>query len=402
MAPLQLSKLFISLLTYIALPITAQTNTTLPATFKPASISTTLSISISSEPTATFTTITSTISSLISTTPLPTTLTTSSLIQTTSSSPAPAPTHAPPPKYTIPTTPLYIGISFALLAFALLIFFLLCLESFLYRRRQRANLLSRIPPNPHDGLRTLHLPELVHKTRRKYKRGDRRSRLEFQDGRRFGVVGLDLDNGDGKVGVQSKEQGKKNREAFEAWKNAQGFGTDWRDEDIRDEETVEESADDRGRKRERRETFDAWKKGVVPPLKAEEEEFKGMGDKDVGSVGVELYTKTWGRRGTANTGRVVQDPGSENPSAEVAILAVGRGFPRHWAEMERGMLRGTIPLSCFGPRSNPKGGGSQKSGMMPKDNFFARGEQSQKSSPRRVIPDSEVPTETLLSLGHSS
>lgn len=112
--------------------------------------------------------------------------------------------------------------------------------------------------------------------------------------------------------MQSKEQGKKNREAFEAWKNARGFGTDWRDEDIRDEdirdeETVEESAEDRGRKRERRETFDAWKKGVVPPLKAEEEEFRGMGDKDVGSVGVELYTKTWGRRGTANTGRGDRD-----------------------------------------------------------------------------------------------
>jgi hypothetical protein len=175
----------------------------------------------------------------------------------------------------------------------------------LYRRHQRANCLSPTPPNPHDGLRTLHLPELVHKTRRKDTKGDRRSRLEFEDGRRFGVVGLDFDNG--KANVQSKEQGKKNREAFEAWKKARGFGTDWRDEDIRDEETVEESAEDRGRKRERRETFDAWKKGVVPPLKPEEEEFRGMGDKDVGSVGVELYTKTWGGRGTANTGRGDQD-----------------------------------------------------------------------------------------------
>ena len=128
-------------------------------------------------------------------------------------------------------------------------------------------------------------------------------------------MGLDLDNGDGKADVQSKEQGKKNREAFEAWKEARGFGTDWRDEDIRDEEPVEESAEDRGRKRERRETFDAWKKGVVPPLKAEEEEFRGMGDKDVGRVGVELYTKTWGGRGTANTGRGDRDVTEAETSA---------------------------------------------------------------------------------------
>ncbi|PMD60903.1 uncharacterized protein K444DRAFT_383309 [Hyaloscypha bicolor E] len=294
------SKLFISQLTYMALPITAQTNTT--------------SISISSKPTATFTTIASTISSLISTTPIPATL--SSLIQTTSSSPTPAPTYTPPPKYTIPTTPLYIGVAFALLAFTLLIFLLLRLESFLYQRRQRANLLSPIPPNPHDGLHTLHLPELVHNTGRKHKKGDRRSRLEFQDGRRFGVVGLDFDNGDGKADVQSEEQGKRNRETFEVWKKARGFGTDWRDEDIRVDETVEE----RGRKRERRETFDAWKKGVVQPLKAE-------------------YREHWKRWPGPNGGRnkclatipapVVQDPRSENPSAEFTILAVGCGFPRN-------------------------------------------------------------------------
>jgi hypothetical protein len=68
---------------------------------------------------------------------------------------------------------------------------------------------------------------------------------------------------------------------------------------------------------------------------------------------------------------VVQGPRSENPSAEFTILAIGCGFPRYWAEMEKGMLRGRIPLSCFGPRSNPKGGCSQKSEMMLKDSFFA-------------------------------
>jgi hypothetical protein len=124
-----------------------------------------------------------------------------------------------------------------------------------------------------------------------HKKGDRRSRLEFQDGRRFGIVGLDFDNGDGKAEVQSEEQGKKNREAFEAWQKARGFGTDWRDEDIRVDETVEESAEDRGRKRERRETFDAWKKGVVQPLKAGEEEVRGRGDEEVGSVGLSFIRK---------------------------------------------------------------------------------------------------------------
>jgi hypothetical protein len=99
-------------------------------------------------------------------------------------------------------------------------------------------------------------------------------------------VGLDFDNGDDKAEVQSEEQGKRNREAFEAWKNARGFGTDWRDE-----EPVEESAEDRRRKRERRETFDAWKRGVVPPSKAEEEEVRGRGDEEVGSVGLSFIRK---------------------------------------------------------------------------------------------------------------
>ena len=103
-------------------------------------------------------------------------------------------------------------------------------------------------------------------------------------------MGLDFDNGDGKADVQSEEQGKRSREAFEAWKKARGFGTDWRDEDIRDEETMEESAEDRGRKKERRETFDAWKKGVVPPLKAEEE-VRGIRDEEVGSVGLSFIRK---------------------------------------------------------------------------------------------------------------
>lgn len=100
-------------------------------------------------------------------------------------------------------------------------------------------------------------------------------------------MGLDFDNGDGKADVQSEEQGKRNRETFEVWKKARGFGTDWRDEDIRVDETVEE----RGRKRERRETFDAWKKGVVQPLKAEEEEVRGRGDEEVGSVGLNFIRK---------------------------------------------------------------------------------------------------------------
>jgi hypothetical protein len=39
---------------------------------------------------------------------------------------------------------------------------------------------------------------------------------------------------------------------------------------------------------------------------------------------------------------VVQDPRSENPSAEFRILVVGYGFPRNRAKMERGMLRSRI------------------------------------------------------------
>lgn len=68
--------------------------------------------------------------------------------------------------------------------------------------------------------------------------------------------------------VQSEDQGRQNREKFEDWKRSV-FSIDTsvggRDGDIR-----EEDVEDMGMKRERRETFDAWKKGVVPPLKGEQ------------------------------------------------------------------------------------------------------------------------------------
>jgi len=51
------------------------------------------------------------------------------------------------------------------------------------------------------------------------------SRIPFHDGRRFGVVGVAVD-GEVEVaglwaravGIQSQEQGKRNRDTFEAWK----------------------------------------------------------------------------------------------------------------------------------------------------------------------------------------
>jgi hypothetical protein len=94
---------------------------------------------------------------------------------------------------------------------------------------------------------------------------------------------------------------------------------------------------------------------------------------------------------------VAQDPRSENLSAEFSIPAVGCGFPRHWAEMERGMLRGGLPSSCFGPRSNPKGGGSQKSEMTPKDHFLGWGKPVPELLTLKSHPRFRSPRETLLS-----
>jgi hypothetical protein len=135
----------------------------------------------------------------------------------------------------------------------------------------------------------LHLPEIVHKNYIKGqgkggdKKGNRRSRVPEYDGRRFGIVGggLEFGNFDNVGGgvhpVQSEDQEKRNREAFERWKRMRGFGAGWMEESLRVEEGVvdEEGVRVRGMKRERRETFDAWKRGTVPSVKAEE----GLGDR---------------------------------------------------------------------------------------------------------------------------
>ncbi|KAN0119398.1 hypothetical protein V8E51_001606 [Hyaloscypha variabilis] len=243
----------------------------------PTSTSTTNSISISPTSSSTFLS-TSTTSTLTSS---PTSLSTSTFSPTPI--PSPKPTHPSPPKHTTPNIALYTGIAVSLLFLALLIFLLLRLDTYLYRRRQRAKLLSSIPLNPHentsDGLRPLQLPQLIHsrhhnhnnndKNKKGDKKGNRRSRLVYQDGRRFGVVGLGLDDvgqGEGE-GVQSFEVGRRNREHFEAWKRKRGF-VDLEREGVVLEEPGEGGA---GRGRERRETFDAWKSGVVPPLKGEGE-----------------------------------------------------------------------------------------------------------------------------------
>ncbi|PMD33292.1 hypothetical protein L207DRAFT_169201 [Hyaloscypha variabilis F] len=246
----------------------------------PTSTSTTNSISISPTSSSTFLS-TSTTSTLTSS---PTSLSTSTFSPTPI--PSPKPTHPSPPKHTTSNIALYTGIALSLFFLALLIFLLLRLDTYLYRRRQRAKLLSSIPLNPHentsDGLRPLQLPQLIHsrhhnhnsndKNKKGDKKGNRRSRLEYQDGRRFGVVGLGLDNvgeGDGE-GVQSFEVGRRNREVFEEWKRRRGFVDFERGGVVLEEPGEGEGSDGTGR-RERRETFDAWKRGVVPPLKGEGE-----------------------------------------------------------------------------------------------------------------------------------
>jgi hypothetical protein len=123
--------------------------------------------------------------------------------------------------------------------------------------------MSTIPENPHQGLRTLHLPQIIHNKKGKV---NRRSRVDY-DGRRVRVVDLDIEgNGEG---IQSIEAGRRNREAFEKWKRNRGFGAGWSEEvgAVKREETIQENPQDTGRKMERRKTYEAWKKGVVPPLK---------------------------------------------------------------------------------------------------------------------------------------
>jgi hypothetical protein len=108
------------------------------------------------------------------------------------------------------------------------------------------------------------------KGKEKDKGGDRRSRVPEYDGRRFGVVGLDIEDG---KDVQCEDQGKRNREAFERWKGMRGFGAGWMEESLRNEEVqVEGEGVKHWGRRERRETFDAWKRGVVPSVKNGEHE----------------------------------------------------------------------------------------------------------------------------------
>jgi hypothetical protein len=111
----------------------------------------------------------------------------------------------------------------------------------------------------------------------KDKKGNRRSRVPEYDGRRFGVVGLNIEDGND---VLSEDQGKRNRETFERWKRMRGFGAGWMEESVRNEEVqIEgEGVRDRGKKRERRETFDAWKMGFVPPIKNGEPEVRTRQD----------------------------------------------------------------------------------------------------------------------------
>lgn len=72
---------------------------------------------------------------------------------------------------------------------------------------------------------------------------------------------MDLDIEGNGEGIQSMEAGRRNREAFENWKRNRGFDAGKR------EETIQESSQGTGGTMERRKTYEAWKKGVVPPLK---------------------------------------------------------------------------------------------------------------------------------------
>ena len=84
---------------------------------------------------------------------------------------------------------------------------------------------------------------------------------------------MDLNNEENGEEIQSMEAGRRNREVFEQWKRNRGFGAGWSEEvDAgKREETIQESSQDTGRRMDRRETYEAWKKGVVPPLKENEE-----------------------------------------------------------------------------------------------------------------------------------
>jgi hypothetical protein len=83
---------------------------------------------------------------------------------------------------------------------------------------------------------------------------------------------VDLDIEGNGEGIQSMDAGRKNRETVEKWKRNRGFGAGWVEEvnSIKREETTQESSQDMGGRIERRQTYEAWKKGVVPPLKENE------------------------------------------------------------------------------------------------------------------------------------
>jgi hypothetical protein len=127
-------------------------------------------------------------------------------------------------------TPIWIGISFGLLALAMLVILFLHLESRLHTSQKRSLLISSMPPRSFISVYKPHQQSqnqnpIQSKTQTKKNKNNRLSRDPFHDGRRFGVVGL---GADGEVGVerlwdkeiviQSEEEGKRNRDTFEAWK----------------------------------------------------------------------------------------------------------------------------------------------------------------------------------------
>jgi hypothetical protein len=169
---------------------------------------------------------------------------------TTTSKPLPTPTPmpstfpTPPHKSTLNMTPIWIGISLSLLALFLFVLFVLNLESRLHASRQRATFISSIPPPSFTGSKL-----------QENKMRNRMSRNPFQDGRRFGVVGLGVD---GEVGVER------------VW----------------DRRVVIQSVEEGMRNRD---TFEAWKRGVVPPLRGEEEKKGGSAEVENQGRGDVLY-----------------------------------------------------------------------------------------------------------------
>lgn len=156
---------------------------------------------------------------------------------------------------------------------------------------------------------------------------------------------MDLDIEGNGEGIQSMEAGRKHREAFEKWKRNRGFGAGWVEVNpIKREETIQESSQDTGRRMERRKTYEAWKKGVVPPLNENEKRDNIGRDEDFEVA-------------------EMPDSGVQSEGFSLVRTMSEDEAPRRFGEVEGGKKQKQVAVDDSPTRSKLQSGGFKNSGI---------------------------------------